>query len=119
MALLKKPPALVERKAITIRMPEPVVAGLHHYAEFLGSTLDHVVVQALQFVFNKGLQFKKWLEQYRGSDRQSSVRQANENRPLPAEAVEPLTAKRDVNRTTGGQTENAETSPSSLSVAKI
>ncbi len=102
MALLKKPPALVERKAITIRMPEPVVAGLHHYAQFLGSTLDHVVVQALQFVFNKDLQFKKWLEQDHGSDRQSSVRPANENRPLSAEAVESLSAKPDGNRATVG-----------------
>ena len=34
------------------------------YAEFLGTaSIDHVVAQALQFIFKRDSQFKSWLEQ--------------------------------------------------------
>jgi hypothetical protein len=47
-----------------IRIEEPLALTMERYAEFLGTdNLNHVVAQALQFVFNRDNQFKSWLEQ--------------------------------------------------------
>ena len=47
-----------------IRIEEPLARTMERYAEFLGTdNLNHVVAQALQFVFNRDSQFKSWLEQ--------------------------------------------------------
>ncbi len=38
---------------------------MERYAEFLGTdNFDHVVSQALQFIFKRDSQFKSWLEQH-------------------------------------------------------
>ncbi len=65
MPLLKESPAIEPRKAVTFRMQESVVATLHQYAEFLGSSLEYVVTEALKLVFEKDTQFKKWLNENR------------------------------------------------------
>jgi hypothetical protein len=43
-----------------IRMPDDVIVSLHEYARFLGSSLDHVVIEALKLVFKKDADFKTW-----------------------------------------------------------
>ncbi len=48
MPILKKPPETEPRKAVTIRIQQSVNISLHQYAEFLGCSLDHVVVEALK-----------------------------------------------------------------------
>jgi len=63
MAIITKPPANVARKAVTIRMPQVIVDTLHQYASFIGSGLDHVVVEALKLVFRKDAEFKVWQNQ--------------------------------------------------------
>lgn len=38
---------------------------MERYAEFLGTdNLDHVVSQALQFIFKRDTQFKSWLAEH-------------------------------------------------------
>ena len=47
-----------------IRIEEPLALTMERYAEFLGTdNLNHVVAEALQFVFKRDNQFKSWLEQ--------------------------------------------------------
>jgi len=47
-----------------VRIEEPLARTMERYAEFLGTdNLDHVVSQALQFIFKRDSQFKSWLEQ--------------------------------------------------------
>ena len=47
-----------------VRIEEPLALTMERYAEFLGTdNLDHVVSQALQFIFKRDSQFKSWLEQ--------------------------------------------------------
>ena len=48
------------RKAVTVRMPLPIADTLHEYASFIGSSLDHVVVEALKLIFRKDSEFKAW-----------------------------------------------------------
>lgn len=45
---------------MTIRLPEDVIENLHEYARFLGSSLDHVVIEALRLVFKKDSEFRAW-----------------------------------------------------------
>jgi hypothetical protein len=65
MAIITRPPAIITKKAVTVRMPEPVAATLHQYARFIGSSLDHVVVEALKLIFKKDAEFKAWQDQQR------------------------------------------------------
>jgi len=97
MAIITRPPASIARRAVTIRMPEPFVQTLHDYARFLGSSLDHIVVEALKLVFKKDAEFKAWQIQQQNSPPLAAA---------PAEAslaVQPLFAqrKRDGHRATG------------------
>ena len=64
MPLLRPPePQIVVRK-FYVRIEEPLARTMERYAEFLGTdNLDHVVSQALQFIFKRDSQFKSWLEQ--------------------------------------------------------
>ena len=64
MPLLKPPKPQVAMRKFFIRIEEPLARTMERYAEFLGTdNLNHVVAQALQFVFNRDSQFKSWLEQ--------------------------------------------------------
>jgi len=60
MPLINRPPAAATKKTVTIRMPVDIIDSLHDYARFLGSTLDHVVIEALKLVFKKDAEFKAW-----------------------------------------------------------
>ena len=64
MPLLRPPePQIVVRK-FYVRIEEPLARTMERYAEFLGTdNLDHVVSQALQFIFKRDSQFKSWLAQ--------------------------------------------------------
>ena len=47
------------------RIAGMIEAQRARYAEFLGTdNLDHVVSQALQFIFKRDSQFRSWLEQH-------------------------------------------------------
>ena len=98
MAIISRPPATIVKKAVTIRMPEPVSEALHQYAEFLDSSLDHIVVEALKLVFKKDTEFKAWRNQQR-----SSVLQTATQTDSAVAAPPPLFAesKGDGHRATG------------------
>jgi hypothetical protein len=62
--LLKPPEPVITQRRYYVRMEESLVQTMERYAEFLGtSSIDHVVAQALQFIFKRDSQFKSWLEQ--------------------------------------------------------
>jgi len=64
MPLLKPPEPQVAMRKFYVRIEEPLALTMERYAEFLGTdNLDHVVSQALQFIFKRDTQFKSWLEQ--------------------------------------------------------
>ena len=65
MPLLKPPEPQVPRRKYYLRIEESLAPTMERYAEFLGATtIDHVISQALEFVFRKDADFKEWLTQY-------------------------------------------------------
>ncbi len=65
MPLLKPPEPQITTRRFFVRIEEPLAVTMERYAEFLGAdNLDHVVSQALQFIFKRDAQFKSWLEQH-------------------------------------------------------
>lgn len=83
MAIITRPPATVAKKAVTVRMPEPVAETLHQYASFIGSSLDHVIVEALKLIFKKDAEFKAWQDQHRTQLTQAETERALSNRRGP------------------------------------
>src|SRR5713101_9015182 len=64
MPLLKPPESQVAVRRFYVRIEEPLALTMERYAEFLGTaSIDHVVTQALQFIFKRDSQFKSWLAQ--------------------------------------------------------
>jgi len=62
MPLLNRPKPVISQRQYRVRIDEPLAALMERYAEFLdGSTVDHVIAEALDFVFKKDTQFKDWL----------------------------------------------------------
>jgi hypothetical protein len=59
--------ALIEKKLVTERetasykLDKKTVELVRHYSEFLGSPQEHVVNEALLFIFRKDKDFKEWL----------------------------------------------------------
>ena len=65
MPLLKPPEPQIAVRRFYVRIEEPLTLTMERYAEFLGTaSIDHVVTQALQFIFKRDSQFKSWLEQH-------------------------------------------------------
>jgi hypothetical protein len=78
MPLLKPPEPAVAKRKYYVRLDEPLAATMERYAEFIGAhTADHVISQALEFVFKKDSDFREWLDKnpIRGS--QPGLRKAN------------------------------------------
>jgi len=62
--LLKPPEAAITQRRYYLRIEESLAQTMERYAEFLGTaSIDHVVTQALQFIFKRDSQFKSWLAQ--------------------------------------------------------
>lgn len=63
--LLKKPLPAIPKRLYHVRIEEPLALRMERYAEFLeAKTVDHVITQALDFVFNKDSDFKVWLAEH-------------------------------------------------------
>ena len=64
MPLLTPPEAAITQRRYYLRIEESLAQTMERYAEFLGTaSIDHVVTQALQFIFKRDSQFKSWLAQ--------------------------------------------------------
>ncbi len=64
MPLLKPLEPQIAARRFYVRIEEPLTLTMESYAEFLGTaSIDHVVTQALQFIFKRDSQFKSWLAQ--------------------------------------------------------
>jgi hypothetical protein len=65
MPLLKPPNPQLATRRLYLRIEESLAKTAERYAEFLGTPkLDHVVSQALEFIFKRDAQFKQWLAQH-------------------------------------------------------
>ncbi len=57
------------REAVTVKLEKSTVEQLRLYAEFIDSTQEHVVNEALSFTFRKDKEFQDWLESREGRAR--------------------------------------------------
>ena len=81
MLLLKPPEPSVPKRKYYIRLDESLAATMERYAEFIGAhTADHVISQALDFVFKKDSDFRDWLKKNPIRSSQPSLRRANATR---------------------------------------
>src|SRR3954463_1506146 len=84
MPLLRPPDPTIPSRKFYVRIEEPLAITLDRYAEFLGTDgVDHVVNQALEFVFRKDTDFKEWLSQ----KRDPAVRRNSGQRKKPKSSV--------------------------------
>jgi len=65
MPLLKPPEPQLATRRLYLRIDESLAQTAERYAEFLGTDkLDHVISQALEFIFKRDSQFKHWLTEH-------------------------------------------------------
>jgi len=62
MSIIRKPAAPPNIVTLESRVPEPLTEILQAYCRFVGATSDHIVTSALQLVFKKDYEFKRWLK---------------------------------------------------------
>lgn len=60
MPLISSQPKRI-REAITVKLDKPVIDQLKLYAEFIDSTQEHVVNEALALTFRRDKEFQDWL----------------------------------------------------------
>jgi hypothetical protein len=76
--LLKPPAPTVAKRKYYIRIEEPLAVTMERYADFIGAnSADHVITQALQFVFKKDTDFREWLEKNPKRSPEPTMRKAN------------------------------------------
>ena len=70
MAFIPRQVKAPARIAITCKLPEELATLLKHYAAFLESSQEHVVVETLRVAFRRDKEFQAWLATMRvgGSD---------------------------------------------------
>ena len=85
MSITKKPATGPEIVTLEVRIEQPVIEMLDRYAEFIGSTRDHIVTSAVRLVFKKDYEFKRWLREQLGT--QKAKRNSEAPNDTPAKAV--------------------------------
>src|ERR1017187_10549910 len=62
MPLLDPPKPEIPKRKYYVKIDEPLAIMMEKYAEFIQTkSMDHVIAQALDFVFRKDTDFKAWL----------------------------------------------------------
>ena len=68
MPLLDLPKPEILKRKYYVKIDEPLAIMMEKYAEFIQTdSIDHVIAQALDFVFRKDTDFKAWLADGSGS----------------------------------------------------
>jgi len=59
------------REAVTVKLDKSTIEQLKLYAEFIDSTQEHVVNEALLLAFKKDKDFREWLETRKGAPKRN------------------------------------------------
>ena len=62
MSIIRKPAAPAKIVMFEAHVPEPLIETLQAYCRFVETTSDHIITSALQLVFKKDYEFKRWLK---------------------------------------------------------
>ena len=55
------------REAVTVKLDKPIIDQLKLYSEFIDSTQEHVVNEALALTFKKDKEFQDWMLDKKGA----------------------------------------------------
>lgn len=87
MSIIKKPAVPAEIVTLEVRIEQPLIEMLDRYAEFIGSTPDHIVTSAVRLVFKKDYDFKRWLPEPLGTQKAKGTSEAQNDAPGKAVRV--------------------------------
>ena len=94
MPLLNPPKPEILKRKYYVKIDEPLAITMEKYAEFIQTdSIDHVIAQALDFVFRKDTDFKAWLADGAGTAPSSAAKlkpakpAAHEKQPERAHAT--------------------------------
>jgi hypothetical protein len=79
MSLITKKP-IAEREAASYKLDRSTIELVKFYSEFIGSPQEHVVNQALLYVFRKDREFSAWLK---ANNKPELLRKAKSAEPKP------------------------------------
>ena len=79
MSIIKKPAEPPKIASLEIQIEQPILDTLDRYAEFIGTSREHIVTSALRLVFKKDYDFKRWLRSQNSSDFQATPRTAKKS----------------------------------------
>ena len=79
MSIIKKPAEPPKIIALEVQIEQPILDTLDRYAEFIGTSREHIVGSALRLVFKKDYDFKRWLRSQNSSDLQATPRMAKKS----------------------------------------
>jgi hypothetical protein len=85
MSIIKKPATPPKIVGLEVQIEQPLIEMLDCYAQFIGSTRDHIVTSAVRLVFKKDYEFKRWLRDQLGT--QKTKRNSEAHNDAPAKAV--------------------------------
>jgi len=64
MAVLKAPPSKPKNETIQLRVPQDVKFRLARYSEFINASPSYVVIEMLERLFRKDVEFQEYLVSY-------------------------------------------------------
>lgn len=75
---------VTEREAASYKLDRSTLELVRVYSEFIGSPQEHVVNEALRFVFRKDKEFNQWLKMHNKLDLLAEPRHASAKEKVPA-----------------------------------
>lgn len=79
MSIIKKPAEPPKIVSLEVQIEQPILDTLDCYAEFIGTSREHIVASALRLVFKKDYDFKRWLRSQNSSDSEATPRTAKKS----------------------------------------
>ena len=86
MSIIRKPAAPPKIVTLEAHVPEPLTETLQAYCRFVETSSDHIITSALQLVFKKDYEFKRWLKAQKETHDPTETTHS-EDRPGRAQAV--------------------------------
>ena len=74
MSIIKKPAEPPKIASLEVQIEQPILDTLDRYAEFIGTSREHVIASALRLVFKKDYDFKRWLRSQNSADSSAAPR---------------------------------------------
>jgi hypothetical protein len=79
MSIIKKPAEPPKIASLEVQIEQPILDTLDRYAEFIGTSREHVIASALRLVFKKDYDFKRWVRSQNSADSSAALRTAKKS----------------------------------------